>query len=160
MGVRTWPALFQFLGGSAVAFTNGATTTEDIFATIALPGGIMGLNGRLRIATEWTETGSTNTKTHRVRLGGIGGTAYAAVVNGSAAITDLQLHNIIQNKGAANSQSGWGYGVANNTGIFAPARVTSAVDTSVATTLVITGQKALAGETLTLESWSVELLLP
>lgn len=147
----------RILGASAAAVSGPADTSENILATVNIPGGAMGLNGKLRVYTSFTVTSSGNNKILRVRLGGIGGTVhYGVTVTTTVNINDMR---IISNRGAANSQVSPGANSASfgqsNTGI-----VTAAIDTSAATTLVITGQKASAGETLTLDDYLVELLIP
>lgn len=147
----------RILGASAVAVSGGADTNENILATVTIPAGAMGLNGILRVHTMWTVTNSANNKILRVRFGGIGGTAYLGqTLTTSLTATDLRW---IANRGAANSQIGPQSGLAQ-LGSSTSAHQTSAIDTAAATTLVITGQKASAGETLTLESYLVELILP
>jgi hypothetical protein len=159
-GLLIRPSAVTVLGASAVAFSNGATTTEDIFATINVPAGAMGLSGILRVLTAWSVTNSANNKTLSVRLGGIGGTAYFSSTYTTIA-SCIDLH-CIQNRGAANSQVSFvqSPSPAGGLGAGAGALKTGAVDTSVAQTVVITGQKGLAGETITLESYIVELILP
>lgn len=143
------------LAASAVAASMGANTSEGALATIAIPAGAMGLNGILRVTTLWAYTNSGNNKIMRIRLGGISGTAFLELtITTQASTTNIKM---IANRGSAssqvtfNSQSG---GTGNTTG----AVTTGTVDTSVAQDLVITGQKASAGETLTLESYIVELI--
>lgn len=149
------PALV--LGASAAAVSCPADTSEDLLATVTIPAGIMGLNGILRIYHLWSFTSSANNKTPRVRLGGIGGTVYGSdVFTTSATWQDMRW---IANRGAANSQIG-GKSSAGILTFSTSSNITSSVDTSAATTLVFTGQKASAGETLTLEQYLVELLLP
>jgi hypothetical protein len=146
----------RILGTSAVAVSGAADTNENILATITIPAGAMGPNGRLRIQTGWTVTNSANNKVLRVRFSGIGGTIfYGATVTTSASVEDVRS---IHNRGVTNSQACFQGGASF--GSSSSAYGTSSVDTSVATTVVITGQKATAGETLTLESYLVELILP
>lgn len=151
------PSATRILGSSAVAVSGAADTAENILATVTIPAGAMGLNGILRIYHNWTYTNSANNKTPRVRLGGIGGTVYASdVFTTTATWNDFR---VIQNRGAANSQ----VGSKSSSGIFASstaAAITSAIDTSAATTLVFTAQKATGAETMTLEQYMVELILP
>lgn len=149
----------RILAASAVAVSCPADTTEDILATITVPAGAMGLNGILRVTANWSFTNSVNNKSMRVRFGGIGGTQYYSVT--TTTTQNIGSLTIIQNRGAANSQVGWQGGTNTQTfSGFAAAPTTSAVDTAAATTIVLTGQKATAGETLTLESYLVELILP
>ena len=143
-------------GASAAAVSGPADTNENILATVTVPAGAMGLNGRLRIESLWTVTNSANNKTVKVRFGGIGGTFFLGRVIGAAAT----FYNIvtIANRGVANSQ------VGNQTNgdlsISTAAVTTGTLDTTIAQTLVFTAQKTLAGETITLESYAVELILP
>lgn len=144
------------IGISAVAVSAGANTDENTLATIAIPARSMGLNGRLRVWTLWTTTSSGNNKTVRVRLGGAAGTAFLnSNVTTSVGTGDVRL---ISNVAADNSQKGAGASVFTANGGTSGTPVTGAIDTSADTTLVISGQKASSGETLTLESYSVELL--
>lgn len=146
------------LGKSGAAVNTPADTSEDTLATINIPANAMGANGVLRIYTLWSFTSSANNKTLRIRFSGASGTIYMNPVFttsvGYAALT------MIANRNATNSQVGFA-SAATNGGLgssSASANVTSSVDTTAATSLVITGQKASAGETLTLESYLVELI--
>lgn len=144
------------LGASAVAVSGAADTAENILATVNVPAGAMGLNGILRVYSLWTFTNGADDKICRVRLGGIGGTAFGSTTaTTSATLTDFRQ---IANRGAANSQVSTSSGVqfATSSG----ATVTGAIDTSAATTLVLTGQKETGANTLTLEAYTVELLIP
>lgn len=155
-GERAYEAV-RVLAQSAVAASVGATTDETVLATITIPAGAMGLNGCLRIETLWTVTNSGNNKVLRWRLGGIGGTAFLeATLTASVTYHDLRS---IRNRGAANSQVGWAAtATAGGHAASTSAASTGTIDTSAATTVVITGQKANSGETLTLEAYTVELL--
>jgi hypothetical protein len=158
-GVLLRPLTPLVLGVSGTAASAGANTTENILATVTLPGGTMGPNGQLWVYTLWNYTNSANNKTLRVRLGGAGGTQALAITHTtSTQFADLR---VIQNAGVQNSQIFFDRGStphpgATSTGV----NTTAAIDTSATTTLVITGQKATAGETLTLVSWSVQLIRP
>lgn len=147
----------RLLAASAVAVSAPANTSENILATITIPAGAMGLNGILRITTQWTMTSSGNTKTPRIRLGGIGGTVFLAQTHTTTVTSHDQRQ--IHNRNSAASQvcqpalsgnGGWA--------ISAQAVTTGTVNTAAAQDLVITGQKDTAGETITLEAYSVELL--
>jgi hypothetical protein len=144
---------------SGVAVTLAADTAENIAATITLPAGIMGL-GALRIEVKWTATASANAKTCRARLGGIGGTENRLQAFGASDITQRAI-STIQNRATVSSQVGVINGAGTGgIGVSTGAHVTSTINTGAATTLVITGQKATGSETLTLESYLVELLRP
>jgi len=144
---------------SAVAVPLTGSTSETALATIAIPAGAMGANGQLRIITLWSMTNNANNKYPRIRLGGISGTIYLGATQSSVASQKTQT--IIRNRNSQSSQIGFAasgtlgaYGVGPTT----VANVTSAVDTSAAQDLVISGQLATGTDTLTLESYTVEIL--
>jgi hypothetical protein len=156
-GVVVRPFSPIILGVSGAASSAGANTTENTLATVTIPGGLMGANGILRVTTLWTMTNSANNKTITVKLGGTAGTAYCNLVLGTG-IASARYQHQIQNANSQASQVGF---VSANTvgfGTAAGANVTSSIDTSATTTLVITGTKASSGEVLTLQSYLVELL--
>ena len=141
------------LAQSAVAVSGTATTAEEAYATITVPAGAMGASGRLLVDTLWTMTSSGNNKTLRTRFSTITGTAFSAVVlTTTATIRDLR---VIANRNSQSSQVAMADTLDGGVGTSSAAVVTGAVVTSAATTLVISGQKASAGETLTLEAYSV-----
>jgi hypothetical protein len=137
---------------SAVQVLTPADVTEDILATITLPA--MKANDQLRIYSLWSANNNANAKTCRVRLGGIGGTAFES----ANLANNLTMNAVteIANRNATNSQVGApqiGYGLSTS------AVVTSSIDVSAAgVTIVLTGQKAVAGDTLALETYHCELI--
>jgi hypothetical protein len=147
------------LAQSSAAVSGAADTNENALATITVPAGAMGVNGRLRITALWTVNNNANAKTARIRFSGASGTEYTSLNLASQASFSQQTY--IANRGAANSQVGpannqtFGGWAATGTAV-----TTSAVDTTAATTVVISGQKATAGDTMTLESYLVELIKP
>ena len=64
----------------------------------------------------------------------------------------------IRNRSSASSQIGGPSNIWGGLGLSTIANVTAAVNTGADVSLVITGQKAVAGDTLTLEGYTVELL--
>lgn len=145
------------LAASAVAVSTTGDTNENILATVAIAAGAMGLNGGLEIRSTWTVTNSANTKTVRVRLGGIGGTQYMGqALTASNTFGDTRR---IRNRNSAASQVGSiGSSSASPVGASGVAVTTSTINTSVAQTLVFTGQNGLASEIITLENYEVWLL--
>jgi hypothetical protein len=153
-GVLLRPQSPLVLASSGTAVSGAADTNENVLATITIPGGSMGANGQLWVYTLWSYTNSANTKTLRVRLGGAAGTQVLAI--GQSASTHFADFRIIQNVNAQNSQIFFDRGSIPHPGATsAGANITAAIDTSATTTLVLSGQKASAGETLTLSSYSV-----
>lgn len=148
--LKTW----YVIGASAVAVPLTGTTSETVLATIAIPAGAMGPNGQIRVTTLWSPTNNANNKTMAVRLGGLSGTLFQQAVQ--ANVTHQQNHCRFGNRNSASSQVGaslLGFGWNANTS----AVVTATVNTANAQDLVITGTLASSGDTLTLESYLVEL---
>jgi hypothetical protein len=146
----------HLLCSSASAATVTGILTETTLATCSVPAGAMGATGGVQIRTSWTVTNSANSKTLRARFGGVSGAAYQAMaVTSSVAVSDLK---VIRNRNSATSQvgsfsaAGFGYGAGS-----APL-TTSTVDTNAAVDIVISGQLANTGESITLESYEVWLL--
>lgn len=143
------------LAQSGVAASPGAVTSEVTLATIVAPAGCMGANGLIRVQTLWSMTNSANNKVPRVKFGGT--TLLDVTLTTVAVLSDQR---IVQNRNSQSSQiakplgnmTGGGWGTATS------AVVTASVDTSADTTILITGQKSSAGETLTLESYLVEVM--
>ena len=148
------------LAQSAVAASVTGTTSETVLATIPVPAGAMGANGILRIITLWSVTNSADSKTLRVRLGGIGGTAYLGL--GVTAVATAQELTLIRNRNSLSSQVGFAATPAASYGTSTTAVTTSAVDMSAAQDLVITGTIAAnaGANTITLEAYTVEILNP
>lgn len=141
------------LDGNNVAASLTGTTAETVLATINLPALLE--NDVLRVESLWSSPGgNANNKTFRLRLGGIAGTQFMSITN----TTQLSMWEIrsIANRNSKSSQIGraTAAGIGASTG----AVVTSAVDTSVSTTLVLTGQLANAADSIVLERYLVELL--
>lgn len=145
------------LAASAVAASHTGNTNETTLATVSIPAGAMGTNGGLLIFSSWTTTNSANNKTPRIRLGGIGGTAFmAATYTTVATFSDARR---IRNRNSASSQvASTGAATAVPFGGTSSAITTGTIDTSTAQDLVLTAQLGLGSETITLESYEVWLL--
>src|SRR5687767_4986995 len=70
----------SLLAASPAAIAHTGTTDETVVATVVIPGGLMGTNGRLRVTSLWTWPNSANSKTVRVRFSGLSGTQVNAGV--------------------------------------------------------------------------------
>lgn len=152
---RSRAGLWTVLAASAVQVPHTGDTNETALATITVPGGAMGANGILRVTTLHSFTNGADDKTLRVRFSGISGTAYGSWLTTATATLRAQCQ--INNRNAENSQAGATGGLTG----FGPstgALTTSAVDTTVATTIVITGQLENGANAINLESYLVELL--
>lgn len=147
------------LAQSGVASSVTATTSETALATIAIPAGALGANGRISIEVNFTLTTSANSKTLRSYFGasgaGLGGTALFS----NAQTTNVTLHDMrsITNRNSASSQVAT-ISVSNGTGGWgasSTATATAVINTANASELVVSGQCANAGDTITLESYRV-----
>lgn len=144
------------LASSAIAASVTGTLTETTLATVTLPAGAMGANGAIRVTSVWaTPGGSANAKTVRTRLGGISG-AQVMAIGVTTSLSVSESTRLIQNRNSASSQVTRNSGSPGSGGSSA-APTTSAINTAVAADLVFTGQLANTGETITLESYMVEV---
>lgn len=145
------PGGWYVLGCSGVSVVGPADTSEDTLATIPLTGGAMGANGALRITTFWSRTNNANVITLKAKLG-----ATALLSYGTASIDSFIDQRMAINRNAQNSQmihvgvgtGGWGS---------SSPPTTASIDTSAATNITITVQKATAGDTVTLHGYLVEV---
>ncbi len=148
--------LGELLGVSAVRVTHTGNTTETALATITIPANSMGANGFVRIHGVWVRTaGTAGIITSRIRFSSLTGTIYITQTMATTQ-SSIRANVDIMNRNATNSQVGGvssGGGWASATGV---ANV-SAVDTTAATTVVLSGQHASAADTLGLESYIVQL---
>jgi archaellum component FlaF (FlaF/FlaG flagellin family) len=147
------------LAQSNTAVSCPADTNEDTLATITIPANAMGPQGKVRLRTYWSYTNSANNKTFRIRYSGGAGTVLFTSTRTTSLTNDIQIE--LMNLGATNSQQTSAAIEITGAAITFAAPVTGlAVDTTAATTIVITGQKATAGETLTLTGYTAELVRP
>ena len=140
---------------AATGMSVTGTTSETTLASIVIPAGLLGVNGVLRITSLWTYTNSVNNKTLKVNFGGTTWFNQAQTTTASA-----QSMTIIRNRGVVNSQVGYAISAGSAFGSTSVANPTAAIDTTASQTITITGTLANTGETITLESYIVELLNP
>ncbi len=153
-GTRWIPDGVQVLGRQNTGVSCPADTTEDTLYSLVIPADLVSTNSTLRIFTRWTITGSTNLRELDIRLGG---SLVYQFSTATASVVAIQNLTHVSNRGVTNSQIGGiplGPGLGNGT----LPNYTASIDMTTAQTLVIAGKKAVAGETITLESASVELL--
>ena len=133
-------------------FSLTGTTSAVTLATITIPAGLLGANGKLKIYPLWATTNNANIKTLRVVFGGSTCTTITSqsVPNNSGLL-------IIRNTNSESAQkcsSGLVAGIGSSFGSIA----SLTVDTSAATTITITGQLAVGTDTLTLEDLFIEVV--
>ena len=136
---------------SAPVVLTGSTSVVTL-ATITIPAGLMGANGKLKIYPLWSTTNNANVKTLRAIFGGTACTTMTSqsVPNNSGLV-------IIRNTNSESAQktsSGLVAGIGSSAGSIA----STTVDTTATTTLVISGQLAVGTDTLTLEDLFIEVV--
>lgn len=152
-------SFYSVVGKSGASASHTGDTNEVALATISIPANAVGANGALRITTIWSMTSSANAKTIRLRLGGAGLTGTTIFSTGSlttvdharvdtvmiaANSTSSQFSETIFPRGTDNLLNGGG-------------TINSLVDMTSTQPLVISGQLANAGETITLLGYVVEV---
>lgn len=144
------------LAQSNVAVSLTGTTNETILATVPVPGGSMGLNGSIRVTSVWSYTNSANAKRNRARLGGIAGALFQD--NSNTTTASARLMTQIANRNSQSSQVSFVASASGGFGSSTGTIPTFAINTAVSQDLVLTGLLVNAGETITLESYLVELI--
>jgi len=147
----------RLLSASAVPLLLTGTTAETALAEIQIPGGALGPHGIVRLTSSWSWTANANNKTLRTRLGGLAGTILRSTVQ----TTNLMIFEIVMfgNQGAANSQKVFQpLSTVTPFNVSSAAQPTAAIDTSLTQSLVISGQLANAGDSVTLEAYLLELI--
>ena len=132
--------------GSNSSFTG--STTETTLINVSLPAGAMGNNGQVVVTANWSCNNSAGAKTGTVYFGGTSiGTAssYTTSTGGSSM-------NSIRNRGALGVQSTQLIG-----GAAASAHVYTAIDSSAAVAITITGDTAAATDHIVLEGFTITL---
>ena len=146
---------WRALAASAVAASVTGSTTKTALATINVPAGAMGANGRLRVTTHFSLTASTNTKTLSYELGG---TAFYSRAESGLTVATYRDQREIANRNSQSSQVAWRSTSIGGFGGGTAATTTGAINTASTQQLIIYGQLANAGETIALETYIVELL--
>jgi len=133
-----------------VSLTN--STSVVTLATITIPAGLLGANGKLKIYPLWSTTNNANTKTLRLNIGGaVCSTMTSQSVPNNSGL--LIIRNI-NSESVQRCSSGLIAGIGSSSGSIA----FGTIDTTAATTITITGQLAVGGDTMTLEDLFVEVV--
>lgn len=139
--------VFASSGAAGAALTGG--TAETVLATVKIPGRLLGPKGAIRVWPLFSFTNSANLKSFRLRFGGSLLGSFFATTSATG-----RFLWAFQNRDSAALQvaiDGGGLGTAT------AAVLTAAIDTTVEQALTITGQLANAGESITLQSYIVEV---
>ena len=149
---KVHPVKLYTTGSTTTAVTN--TTAETQVASFTLPGGVMGMNGILRLCPMFSQTNSANTKTLRIKLGAATAITQAFGGTGSASAYGILTIRNLNSQSSQKSTQGGILGV----GTTSSAIGTSAADTSADITVSLTVQMGALAETVTLEHLFVEVL--
>ena len=149
---KVHPVKLYTTGSTTTAVTN--TTAETQVASFTLPGGVMGMNGVLRLCPMFSHTNSANTKTLRIKLGAATVITQAFGGAGSASAYGILTVRNLNSQSSQKSTQGGSLGV----GTTSSAIGTSAADTSADITVSLTVQMGALAETVTLEHLFVEVL--
>lgn len=155
-GTRFIPDGVQVLARSSVQLVCPADTSEDTMVTITIPADMLGLNGRIRVTLFGTMTNNANAKTIRARFGG------SAIYTGQALASNAsyKMQFEMANRGSASSQLALGVSGAGggSWGVSTGGSTTSSIDSTANRDLTLTLQKATSGDTLTIDSYLIEIL--
>ena len=159
----TWDGLGVPAVGTTTAFATtgpgaftGVATGEIVAATVTVPAGAIGPNGSLLTDFLVANNTAAGNKIFRVRFSGGAGTILmsATASTGGAGIGQASVYN----GGTAAVQKGGGVVVVGSNAVLGTGPVYPAVDTTAATTLVYTLEKATATNHAILESAVVRLV--
>lgn len=137
----------------------GATTNETVLHSVTIPAGLLGPNDRIRFFATGSVTGSTNSKNFRLRVGGItgidGNSMGSRSITSASTVATMLFGGFVNKNSLSAQESLSSILVLGDTSVSLQA---SAVDFSTAQTIYLTGQKASAGETQTLNFIGWELI--
>lgn len=149
-----WVKLNAFVLYSNLTTTSlTGTTTETTLATIAIKGGVLGENGKIRFYILGTVTNSANNKILRIKhtATSLWQVAYTAAVGITAQI-------LFFNKGSESSQV---TSLFNSTGLIASSSTSvtpSSIDTSADFSLTVTGQLANSADSISVTAIFAEIM--
>lgn len=147
------------LAASAVNQSVTGTTAETTLASYTVPAGLMTANGVITITSLWNWTNNSDNKTLKIYFGGTSsGTQFMNPVVTTSAT--FQNQTIIRNRGLTNSQVGFAAGTTTPFATTSGTPLTSALDTTQAQAIVFTGLLATSSDTINLEAYSIELMIP
>lgn len=132
---------------TAQTAVTGSTSETNLHTAITVPAGALGANGELRLSGALTMTNNANAKTLRVKYGG---TTFATAALASGA--GYRFEAVIKNRNSAAAQNGGlsGSGLLDS--------VTGTVNTANALDVQLTMELADAGDSVTLQDLSVDLV--
>ena len=127
------------------------TVNETVLGSAYIRGNILGNNGWLEVETLWSVPNNANAKTARIRLFSLANPVF--LQSNLANNLGGYFQTLITNNDATNSQIGGNVGGGH--GLASAALPTDNVNTLADFFIFITGQLANAGDTITLNHFSV-----
>ena len=144
----------QLVATSGAALSHTGNTSETALVSVPIPP--LGPRDRIVCVLTWAYTNSANIKNLRVRYHTAAGTSGTQVcISAPTTTSQTQILNG-QNRAATNSQI-WGPGGGTTTASGIAGAATT-LDTTAVTYLNITATLADAGETITLDSYLIEIV--
>lgn len=134
---------FQNLYTTGASVGNGADTTEDTLQTFSVPGNTLLATGdKLHIVAGGTFAATTDTKTVRLKFGGIGGTTISAPVGSAGGQVFWAIDAYVSRTGSATFTRIALGRVLNNASDGTNVAAGAALDLTVAQTIIVTGQNS------------------
>lgn len=137
--------------GSNAAYTQ--STSDITLANITLHGGMMGVNGGVRMMTSWAANNTAGAKTASSKLV----STVVQTTGGLANNVTTAMQNTIYNRGSVSAQVNRSAGDAPY-GATTAAFTYSAINTAVDTALTFIGNIAVATDCIVLEAFTVEVM--
>lgn len=145
----------RIVAQSAVPASVTGTLSETTLATIAIPAGAMGVNGKIRVVSYWSCTNNANGKTVNFRIAGSLFGATGSLANNASACYQQEIMAV----NATNAQK-MRQNPAAPFGSSTGGISTLAVDMTQAQNITLTAVLTNVGDTVTLEAYTVEILNP
>ena len=138
--------------GSNAGYTQ-VTLADLVLSSIVIPGGMMGINGSLRVNFLGSHNNSAGGKTYELKLDS------TVIMNpGATTSVSISTQNVIRNRGVLNSQIC--LQTANNNGFGTAAIINPilSINTAIDKILTIGGYLAVATDYMIIEGFSIEIL--
>ncbi len=136
------------LAKSATQVSHTGDTNKFALATISIPANSIGPNGSLEVWVQFGYTSSANAKTMSAEYGGFVCWQPVNQTTNTGTVGVFQMHNV----GATNVQKAATGVIGSQSGAVA---VAGAVDSTTSQNLILYGQLANSGETISIESYKV-----
>jgi hypothetical protein len=147
---------------ATIAFLGSVSVAEQKAVGLLIPAGLIGAGYEISVTFLETYSNSANNKVLRIRLGAaddLTGTAFLTATT-STTTTAQGFCKIQTTDASANAQIGHAASVSTPFGNSSGAAITSAVDMSAASYLVISGQCTNAADTQTIQAYTVSITAP